>query len=366
MKITKVESFIVHAPIGLEIADSHYRMDHWGFVGLMILTDQGVVGTGYTGTHCAGDEMIKQTIDQYFKPMLLGENPLYVKRLWDKLHGGNLHQVGRTGLTRLAHSAVDIALWDICAKAAALPLWALLGGAKAGQAIHTYNTNVGWLHFSTSELIANVERAVEAGWTGVKIKVGSPNPAEDVSRIRELRKRFGDSLTIMIDGNEGWDFNTAMYWGKRLEPYAPYWFEEPIHADDIEGHAVLARELAIPIAVGENLMTRFAFRDYVKARAVEFLQPDVTRVGGITEWLKIANLADCYNLPVVPHSGDMMQIHQHLVGATQNSPLLEYIPWGQELFIHPAKINKGFLGLPTEPGASTDMLPETMARYRVA
>jgi L-alanine-DL-glutamate epimerase-like enolase superfamily enzyme len=366
MKISEIESFIIHAPIGMEIADSHYHMGHWGFVGLMIQTDAGLTGTGYTGTHCAGDEMIKQTIDQYFKPLLLGEDPLHVKMLWDKLHGGNLHQVGRTGLIRLAHSAVDIALWDICAKAASLPLWVLLGGAKAGQTIRTYNTNVGWLHFSTSELIDNVERALEAGWTAVKIKVGGPSPAEDVSRIAEIRKRFGDALTIMIDGNEGWDFNAAMYWGKRLEPYDVYWFEEPIHADDIRGHAILARELGIPIAIGENLMTRFAFRDYVTAQAVEYLQPDVTRVGGVTEWLKIADLADCFNLPVVPHSGDMMQVHQHLVGATQDAPMLEYIPWGQELFQHPASVRKGILQLPSQPGASTDMIPEMMRRYRVA
>jgi L-alanine-DL-glutamate epimerase-like enolase superfamily enzyme len=366
MKITKVESFIVHIPIGFNVADSHYQMGNWGFPGLKIYTDQGVVGTGYTGTHCAGDEMIKQTIDQYYAPLLIGENPLYVKRLWDKLHGGNLHQVGRTGLIRLAHSAVDIALWDICAKAASLPLWALLGGAKAGGFIATYNTNVGWLHFSTSELISNVERALEDGWTAVKLKVGSPDPSKDVSRICEIRKHFGDSPTIMIDANEGWDFNTAMYWGKRLEPCDVYWFEEPLHADDVEGHAVLARELAIPIAVGENLLTRFAFRDYVKERAAEFLQPDVTRVGGITEWLKIADLADCYNLPVVPHVGDMMQIQQHLVAATQNCPLLEYIPWGREIFEHPVQIRNGRAELPTAPGASTDIRDDMLTKYRVA
>jgi len=365
MKITKTETFIVHAPIGLEIADSHYRMGHWGFVGLKVFTDEGLVGTGYTGTHCAGDEMIKQTIDRYFSPQLLGENPLHVKMLWDKLHGGNLHQVGRTGLIRYAHSAVDVALWDICAKAASLPLWVLLGAAHAGSTILTYNTNVGWLHFSTAELIENVERAVEAGWTGVKIKVGGPDPAQDVARIREIRTRFGDSLRIMIDGNEGWDFNTAMYWGKRLEEYSVYWFEEPLHADDVEGHAVLARELSIAIAVGENLLTRFAFRDYIKVRAVEFVQPDVTRVGGVTEWLKIADLADCYNLPVVPHVGDMMQIHQHLVAATQNSPMLEYIPWAQELFEHPVQVRKGHAELPTVPGASTDMRQDVFSRYRV-
>ncbi len=366
MKITKVESFVVHAPIGFDVSDSHYHMGEWGFPGLKISTDAGIVGTGYTGTHCDGDEMIQQTIDRYYAPALVGEDPRHVKRLWDKLHGGNLHQVGRTGLVRLAHSAVDIALWDICAKAASLPLWELLGGAKAGGRLETYNTNIGWLHFSTAELIARIEKAMEAGWTRVKIKVGLSDPAEDVARVREVRRHFGDALTLMIDANEGWDFNTAMTWGKRLEDCHLAWFEEPLHADDVEGHARLARELAIPIAVGENLYTRFAFRDYLREGAVEYLQPDVTRVGGVTEWLKIAALADCYNLPVVPHSGDMMQVHQHLVAATQNAPLLEYIPWGRELFEHPVEVRDGRAELPRAPGASTDMRPEVFAKYRVA
>ena len=169
----------------------------------------------------------------------------------------------------------------------------------------------------------------------------------------------------MIDANEGWDLNTAKQWGKRLEACHLYWFEEPLDADDITGHAALARELSIPLAVGENLLTRFAFRDYIAQGAAGFLQPDVTRVGGVTEWLKVAGLAESNNLPVAPHSGDMMQIHQHLVAATQNSPLLEYIPWGRELFAHPVQVRNGYADLPTAPGASTDMVPEVMERFRV-
>lgn len=365
MKITRIESFIVQVPIGFDVSDSHYHMGKWGFPGLKIYTDEGLVGTGYTGTHCAGDEMIKQAIDQYDAPLLMGEDPRHVKRLWDKLNSGNLHQVGRTGLVRLAHSAVDIALWDLCAKAAGVPLWSLLGGAKVGGSIRTYNTNVGWLHYSLPELIANVERALEDGWTMVKIKVGLPNPAEDFSRIRAIRAHFGDDLTIMIDANEGWDLNTPRTWGRRLETCQLYWLEEPLDANDVIGHAALARELSIPLAVGENLLTRFAFRDYIAQRAAGFLQPDVTRVGGVTEWLKVAGLADSNNLPIAPHSGDMMQIHQHLVAATQNAPLLEYIPWGRELFEYPVQVINGNADLPTAPGASTDMIPEMMARFRI-
>lgn len=217
---------------------------------------------------------------------------------------------------------------------------AVAGSTKAQAITPTYNTNVGWLHYTLPELIANVEQALKAGWTMVKIKAGLPNPAEDLARIRAIRAHFGDDLTLMIDANEGWDFNTARTWGKRLEACDIYWFEEPLDADDVAGHAALAREFSIPLAVGENLLTRFAFRDYAAQRAAGFLQPDVTRLGGVTEWLKVAGLAENNNLLVVPHPGDMMQIHQRLVAATQNAMLLEYIPWGRELFEHPACVKK--------------------------
>lgn len=309
--------------------------------------------------------MIQQTIERYFGPKLVGEDPRYTKYLWEKLHLGNLHQVGRTGLVRMAQSAVDIALWDICAKVASLPLWILLGGAKALGEVPTYNSNVGWLGPSTDELIAKIEEAVDAGWSAVKITIGQPNPWEDFARVQAVRTNFGDDFTIMVDGGEAWDLNTARFWGKRFEELNVYWFEEPIHAEDIEGHAVLARELAIPIAVGENLLTRFAFRDFVNRKAVGFLQPDVTRVGGVTEWMKVAHLGECNNLPVIPHSGDMMIVHQHLVAACQNCPRIEYIPWGHDLFVNPPEVRNGVLSLPKEPGASTDMRQEMVRRYRV-
>jgi L-alanine-DL-glutamate epimerase-like enolase superfamily enzyme len=365
VKITRTESFVIHVPTGMGKTDFHYETSKWGFVGLNILTDDGVSGTGFTCTHCSGDEMIKQTIDQYLAPQLLGENPLHTKKLWDKLHSGNLHQVGRTGLVRMAHSAVDIALWDICAKAASLPLWMLLGGAKAGEEIPTYNSNVGWLGSSVAELLSKIGEAVEVGWKAVKITIGHRNPQNDIARVREVRSTFGDDFVIMIDGGEAWDLNTARCWGKRFEPLNVHWFEEPINAEDVDGHAILARDLDIPIALGENLLTRFSFRDFINRNAVGILQPDVTRVGGVTEWTAIADLAHCNNLPVIPHCGDMMVVHQHLVGATQNSPMIEYIPWGHDLFSNPPDIRNGFLKLPTIPGASTDMLPEMVKRYRV-
>jgi len=365
MKITKVESFIVRTPIRRDIGDSTHSFSYWSTPGCWISTDDGVVGTGYTGLEGDGEELIKQVIDNYYAPRLVGRDPFEVKNIWEDLQWGRLHWIGRAGVTQMAQAAVDIALWDIMAQAAGVPLWKLLGGDKA-QTIKTYNTDGGWLNWSLEELVADTRRFVEEGWSGVKVKVGKADPWEDYRRIKAVREAIGDEIMLMVDANMVWDINTARMLGKQLEDFHIKWIEEPLHPDDVHGHATLARELVTPIALGESLYHRYQFRDYIAADAVDVVQADVTRVGGITEWMRIANLASCYNLPVVPHIGDMMQVHQHLVAATPNAPMLEYIPWILDLFEHPVQVENGSIRVPSEPGASTRMRSDSLERWRVA
>lgn len=365
MKITKVESFIIRTPIRRDIGDSTHSFTHWSTPGCWITTDTGIVGTGYTGLEGDGEELVKQVIDQYYVPRLLGRDPFEVKRIWEELQWGRLHWVGRSGVTQMALAAVDIALWDIMAQAAGVPLWKLLGGDKP-HSIKTYNTDGGWLNWTIDELVADTCQFVEQGWPGVKIKIGSADPWEDYRRVKAVRQAIGDEILLMVDANMVWDINTARTWGKRLEEFHLHWLEEPLHPDDVAGHAQLARELVTPIALGENLYHRYSFRDYITAGAVEVVQADVTRVGGITEWLRIANLAACFNVPVVPHVGDMMQIQQHLVAATPNAPMLEYIPWILDLFELPVQVEQGHIRVPEEPGASTRMRADSVERWRVA
>lgn len=365
MKITEIESFIIQTPIRREIGDSTHDFRCWGTPGCWIRTDEGIVGTGYTGLEGDGEELITRVIDAYYAPKLLGRDPFDVKRIWEELQWGRMHWIGRSGVTQMALAAVDIALWDIMAQAAGLPLWKLLGGDKP-RAITTYNTDGGWLNWSLEELVEDTRRFVDQGWPGVKVKVGMDSPKEDYRRVKAVREAIGDEIMLMVDANMVWDLNTARIWGKRLEEFAVYWLEEPLHPDDVASHARLAAELTTPIALGESIYHRFHFRDYITAGAVEVLQPDVTRVGGVTEWLRIADLASGHNLPVVPHVGDMMQIHQHLVAATPNAPMLEYIPWILELFEEPVRVVDGRIAVPQEPGASTRMRPDSVERWRVA
>lgn len=365
MKITKVETFVVRTPIRRDIGDSTHAFSHWSTTGCWIHTDDGLVGTGYTGLEGDGEELITQTIDRYYAPALLGRDPAEVKRIWEELQWGRLHWVGRAGVTQMALAAVDIALWDLLARAADVPLWKLLGGHKPDRIV-TYNTDGGWLNWTLDELVADTTRIVGQGWPGVKIKVGHSDPAEDYQRVKAVRAAIGDGPKLMVDANMVWDLPAARRIGHRLEEFQLTWIEEPLHPDDVASHARLSRDLLTPLAAGENLYHRFQFRDYLVADALSILQPDVTRVGGITEWLRIADTAASFNRQVVPHVGDMMQIHQHLVAATPNAPMLEYIPWTLDLFAEPVTVVDGQIKVPQAPGASTAMRPDSLARWRVA
>ena len=365
MKITKVDAFILRVPLGRKVADSFNATEHVGMPGVRIYSENGLVGTGFTTTLGAGDDLIRGAIANYYAPVLMGRDPFYVKQLWHELYWSSLHWIGRQGITTMAMAAVDVALWDLMAKAMQQPLWRVLGGAKEKK-IKTYNTDGGWLNKPVDEMVDHLKRLVDQGWTGVKMKVGKPNPREDYDRVKRVRKAIGDDVDLMVDVNQTWDLNTATVWGKRLEEFHIGWLEEPLAPEDVRSHRILARELNTPIALGEHIYNRQAFRDYLVEEAVEIIQVDVTRVGGITEWLQVADMALCFNCPVIPHTADGGQVHQHLVAATQNSPMQEYVPLAGKLWIDQVEIREGWLELPETPGASTDFIPEVFEKHRVA
>jgi len=367
MRITAVKPFVLQVPLKRPAADSMIVNPFWGLPGVHIDTDEGITGTGYSGTYSWGDEAFVPIIGTHYAEVLLGQDPFQVKYLWDRLHWSNLHWVGRAGIVSMAHAAVDIALWDINAKAAGLPLWRLLGGHKP-DGVPVYNTNAGWLNWSVDDLLHDMSGLLEGGWAALKMKVGGPDVSEDIRRVRTVREQLGRDFTFMVDANQIWNLPTAEYFSRAVEDLGIYWFEEPCHPDDIKAHARLAERTTIPLAVGENVYSKLAFRDYIEANAVTFLQPDVTRLSGVTEWLQVAALAGVHNLPVAPHHGDFAQVQQHLVAATQNAERMEYIPWMLEadVFEHPVQLVDGRLQLPEVPGATTDIRAEAFDHFRIA
>jgi len=368
MKITKVETFILHVPVTRNrIEDSSHQISHWGLVGVILYTDTGLCGWGYTGTHAhlPTDRLISDCISGTYAPLLIGEIAHDVQRIWAKLCFFPPAQwVGRSGITRLALSAVDIALWDLKAKAAELPLWRLLGG-DGQKKVEAYNTDGGWLNWTVEELVTNSKRLTGEGYKGVKIKIGGPDPNIDLKRIAAVRKAIGPNLKLMVDGNGKWDLTTALQFGRKFSDYDVFWFEEPIWYDDLYSHTILARALETPIALGEQLYTLDDFRNFILGQALQFVQADAVRLGGVTEWIQVADLALAYHLPVVPHIGDMMQVHLHLAIAHRACKMMEYIPWTRDCFNEPASVKDGSFIVPELPGAGTTMHAAALESYAV-
>ena len=366
MRITRLETFILHVPVtNLRIADSKHQVTHWGAVGAILHVGTGLCGYGYTGTHghLATDRLIRDCIGDAFGPLLIGEDPLDVGRLWQKLyHTPSIRWVGRAGVVQMALSAVDVALWDLKAKAAEMPLWKLLGG-DGRKRLEAYNTDGGWLNWSRQQLIECARAALDEGFRGIKLKIGIPNPLDDVDRVAAVREAIGPNVKLMVDANGRWDLPVATRVGRRLDDYDVFWFEEPMWFDDVAGHAALARAIRTPIALGEQQYSLDAVNAFIEAGAVHYFQPYATRIGGITAWLQAADLAMAHRLPVVGHAGDMMQVNQHVSLAHPACDMLEYIPWLRGCFEEPATLDGGFMAVPQMPGAGTTLKSDAIARF---
>jgi L-alanine-DL-glutamate epimerase-like enolase superfamily enzyme len=367
MTIVAVHPFILHLPLTQSsISDSTHSITHWGVVGARIVADDGTEGFGFTGTHAhlASDRLVTSCISDSYAPLLIGEDERDHQRLWMKLaRHPALQWVGRAGITQLALAAVDVALWDLRAKQAGLPLWKYLGGATT-QAVEAYNTDIGWLSFSAEQLVDNARRAIEVdGFRRIKLKVGHDDPSVDIARLGAVRQAIGPEIRMAVDGNGKWDLPTCMRFCHAARDLDLFWFEEPLWYDDVGSHAALARSTAIPVALGEQLYTLDAFKAFIAAGAVAYVQPDVTRLGGITEYLQVADLALAHRLPVAPHAGEMSQVHVHLSYFHPASAILEYIPWIKDHFEEPIRVSGGVYARPELPGASTTPLAASFDRY---
>jgi len=276
---------------------------------------------------------------------LLGEDPNDIARLWDKLIWAGA-SVGRSGLATQAIAAMDNALWDMKAKRAGLPLAKLLGARR--DAVRTYNTSGGFLSTPLEKLLENCTASVQNGIGGIKIKVGQPDPMIDLKRLEAVRNHLGPDVPLMVDANQQWDRPTAQRVGRVLEQLNLVWIEEPLDAYDVEGHAMLAAQLDTPIASGEMLTSVAEHRALIDGAAVDFIQPDAGRVGGITQFLKIAAAAEQKYLKMAPHFA--MEIHIHLAAAYAHEAWVEHFDWLDPLFNERLETAGGNMVVPNRPG----------------
>jgi L-alanine-DL-glutamate epimerase-like enolase superfamily enzyme len=309
-----------------------------------VTDSDGVVGVGYSYTIGTGGPAIVDLLARTLAPALIGREAEWVEKIWrDLMFLTHATTVG--ALTSLALAAIDTALWDLRCKKAGLPLHVMAGGAQ--QRVRLYTTEGGWLHLPTEALVEDALAAKSQGFGGAKLKVGRPI-SEDVARLAAVRAAVGAGFEIFTDANQAFSVDEAIRRARHYEDADIGWFEEPLPADDVDGHARLSSATTIPIAVGESLYGLSHFRDYLQRRACSIVQVDVARIGGITPWLKTAHLAEAFNIAVCPHF--LMELHVALCCAVPNARWLEYIPQLDELTTESMRIRDGFAEPSPRPG----------------
>lgn len=346
MIITGLETKHFRIPLKTNMTDStHGEMTHFEVIMVRIETNEGIDGLGYTYTIGQGGTAIRSLIDQALKPLLLNANPRRIEYLWEKMWW-QLHYVGRGGLVSFAISAVDIALWDLLGNKEGAPLWQLLGGSANTATPYAGGID---LHLSLDELLQQSKDYLAKGFHAIKIKVGQPRLRDDIERTKAVRDLIGPDITLMVDANMRWDVPTAIMGARQLREFDIHWLEEPTIPDDVPGHACIAQEGGVPIATGENLHTIYEFQNMIANGRIAYPEPDVSNIGGITNWMRVAKLAYANNLPVTTHG--VHELHLHLLAAAPNASFLEVHSFGLERFIiDPPSIIDGQMTASNEPG----------------
>jgi len=310
-----------------------------------IVDSDGAQGVGYSYTIGQGGPAIMSLLKETLLPQLIGQDADNIEHLWRSLLFST-HATSVGAITSLALAAIDTALWDLRCKRVGLPLYKLAGGAK--ERVPMYTTEGGWLHIDTPDLVDDALKAQALGFTGSKIKIGRPHLAEDRARLKAVREAVGDKFEIMVDANQSFSRAEATRRARVLEEFDIAWFEEPMPADDVVEHVRLASSTTVPIAVGESLYSISQFKDYLTLGGASIVQVDVARIGGITPWLKVAHMAEAFNVPVCPHF--LMELHVSLVCAIPNAPWLEYIPQLDDITLSGMQIADGFAIPSPNPG----------------
>ncbi|MGN9842482.1 L-talarate/galactarate dehydratase [Nonomuraea sp. H19] len=354
-RIAWVRLSSVYLPLDTPVSDAKVLtgrqrpMTEIAFLFAEIGTEQGHEGIGFGYSKRAGGPGQYAHAKEIARD-LVGEDPNDIARLWDKLCWAGA-SVGRSGLAVQAIAALDVALWDMKAKRAGLPLAKLLGAHR--DAVRCYNTSGGFLHAPIEQVLDNATAALERGIAGIKIKVGQPDTRTDLARVRAVREHLGADVPLMVDANQQWDRPTAARMGRALEEHGLVWIEEPLDAYDHAGHAALAAALDTPIATGEMLTSVGEHAELIRARGADIIQPDAPRIGGITPFLRLAALAEHERLQLAPHFA--MEIHLHLAAAYAMEPWVEHFEWLEPLFNERLEIRDGRMLVPDRPGIGITM-----------
>ena len=386
-------------------SDAIHRDPVYSYAVTNLIDDSGITGTGFAFTLGKGNDLVCKAA-MFYAGQLKGKDIEELMSDFGRLSNqlSNEQQFRwlgpHKGIVQLALASVTNACYDLWAKKRGVPLWKLLIDLSPEQIVNTldlsyledeltredalelmssetsqkekrttilqkgypgYDTSIGWFNYDDEKVRANCKKAIAAGFTAMKLKVGSADPQRDIRRAHIVREEAGDNCKVMLDANQQWNLPQALKICKELQSMRPYWIEEPTHPDDVLAHKTLANAIMpTKLALGEHIPNRIIFKNYLQTRCACFMQADAVRLGGVSEFITVSLLCKKFGVPVVPHVGDMGQLHQHLVlfnhiSLGHEALFLEHIPHLQKHFVHPAQIVNGVYQTPQTPGSSCDL-----------
>jgi L-alanine-DL-glutamate epimerase-like enolase superfamily enzyme len=345
MKVTRVETRCVTVKLDKPIGSALGQLHSFGCILVFVHCDSGIVGENLIFTLNARRTRVLQTMVEEMADLVIGRDAGHIAGFWARAWR-DINFLGHKGVPVVGISALDGALWDALGKMSNLPIYRILGGAQ--DRVPVYHSGGLWLSSSDKELVAEAERFAAAGFTAMKMRLGSPEPATDVARVRAVRTAIGPKIKLMADANQGLTESQAIRLGRALEEFDLTWFEEPLPAWDLDGLARVAAALDTPIASGETEYTRYGFRRMLELRSADILMPDLQRVGGVSEFIRVGHMAESYDIPVSSHL--FPETSLQVLGALANTIYLEYMPWFSKLYNETIKFAEGQAIVPERPG----------------
>jgi L-alanine-DL-glutamate epimerase-like enolase superfamily enzyme len=358
MKVKRMEVVPLVLPIEYPFYEQGVSMDKLYPVIVRLYTDEGLDSFGTCFTFNRPRSLVACIED--LRDLVVGADIMRFENLWHKIFQAT-KSMGHQGYPVFALSAIDTAIWGLRAAVAGVPLAHLLGGFR--DRIPAYAGFLLWKHLSIDELQKRGNLLVEQGFRMAKLRMGGKSVEEEKARVRALREAVGKDVDILVDANWSWSVPQAIQFGRMLEEENVYWLEDPLSNEDPSQLGVVAAALDMPVATGENFCTKFEFRNLIEKQSGDILIIDLQRVGGVTEWMKVAALAESWNLPVVNHIFSELSVH--LATAVPNCLCLEYMPWLREIFANPPELKEGCLCVPSRPGLGMELDPQVISKYKL-